>query len=360
MKKSTLITGYLAAFIFLIGVIFKVQHYPGAGILITLSCIVISLGYGLPLFFEKNKFTSNFYQKFFNFLVLLLMLLIPTGFMFKVQHWPYAGALIYLGNILLFICIPFIIINAVQSKDLQKKLNYHNEAIIFILLAGFSIFMLLARTDKNILNSFAPIGNAVVTEMKFNEAKSNELFAVLENTVIANSAGKAYLEKAQSVKNASDSLDLYIMGLEKLLITATEQKSGNPDSLETIKNNTDYVTVDTILFEKQFKATELKQKLITYKELIGQNTNSRGKDIINLLFNTDNPLPVEGDTLTWEVAKFKHFPVVAVMLSLNQIRSNIRLLEAETMTYLQAMAAIAKPAASEAVKDKDKKNKTKP
>ena len=354
MKKSTLITGYLTAFVFLIGVIFKVQHWPGAGMMITFGCIIFSFGYGLPLFFEKNKYASNSYQKFFNFWILLLILLIPSGFLFKVQHWPGAGMMIYIGNILLLIGIPLIIFNAIKSIDPLKKFNFHNEAILFIFLSAFSIFMLFARTDKNIFNSLTPIGHSVIAEMTFNEGKSNELFAVLENTVNSNSAGKIYLEKAQSVKNACDTLNLYITDLEKLLITVTGQIAGNMDSLETIKANSDYIALDTVLFEKQNKAKELKQKLVIFKELVIQNTNSRGKDIITLLFNTDDPLPTEGDTMTWESTRFKHSPAVAVILSLNQTRSNIRLLEAETMTYLQAMAAIAKPAV-EAVKVKDKK-----
>jgi hypothetical protein len=355
MKKNTLITGYLTAFIFLIGIIFKAQHYPGAGILIIFSCIIFSLGYGLPLFFEKNSFATNSYQQFLNLLVFIMMVLIPTGFMFKIQHWPGAGVLIYLGNLLLIIGIPLIIINAVKSDEIQKKLNYHNEAILFIFLTAFSIFMLLARNDKNILNAFTPVGNNVITEMKYHETKSNEIFTVLVNTVNANNAGKIYLDKAKTVKTASDTLNKYITDLEKLLVATTEQTDGNPDSLETIKAKDDYSAVNNVLFKEQLKAKELKQKLITYSELVGQNTNSRGKQIIDLFFNTDDPSSIEGDSLTWEAAKFQKLPLVSVLLTLNQTRANIRMLEAETMTYLQAIAASVKSVPNEEVKKPVKK-----
>jgi hypothetical protein len=350
MKKSTLMTGYLAAFVFLIAVIFKMLHYPGSGILITIGCVVFSLGYGIPVFLEKNKFATNSFQKFFNLFVLIMMLLIPAGFMFKIMHWPGAGIMIYVGNILLLIGIPLIIFNAIKSNDPQKKLNYHNEAIIFILMAGFSIFMLFARSDKNFLGTLTQVGHTVMTEMKYNEAKSNDLFAILENTVSTNPAGKPYLEKAKSVRNASDSLNIYITDLEKVLIAATTQTNGNPDSLETIKFMAEIKAIDTILFEKQLKAKELKEKLLTYTAFIGENTNSRGKDIITALFNIADPQPVEGDTLTWEALKFGKMPLATVILSMNQIKSNVRLLEAETMSYLQAMAAIAKNTSVEPAK----------
>ena len=117
MKKSTLITGYLTAFIFLIGVIFKGLHYPGAGILITIGCIAFSLAYGIPLFIEKNKVATNSYQKFFNLFVLILILVIPTGFLHKIMHWPYANLLVNASNILLVIGIPLIIINLYHIKS---------------------------------------------------------------------------------------------------------------------------------------------------------------------------------------------------------------------------------------------------
>jgi hypothetical protein len=355
MKKSTLITGYLTAFIFLIGVIFKSLHYPYAGILITIGCVLFALAYGIPLFLEKNKVATNSYQKFFNLFILILILVIPTAFIHKIMHWPYAGILVNLSNILLLIGIPLIIFNAVKSKDSLKKLNFHSEAILFIMLTAFSIFILFSNTNKTILNAFAPIGNTVIAEMKYQESKSNELFTTLENAVNSNTATASYLEKAKAVKNASDSLNIYITELEKLMITATEQTDGNPDSLETIKAKAEFAEVHKVLFKDQQKAKELKEKLVAYKELLGQNTNSRGKDIITIFFNTDDPLPKAGDTMTWEEAKFEQQPLVAVLLTLNQTRSNIRLLEAETMTYLQAVAATSRPVT--VVEDKDKEKK---
>jgi len=355
MKKSTLFTGYLTSFLILIGVIFKGLHYPYAGPLISIGCIAFSLTYGIPLFIEKNKIATNSYQKFINIFVLILILLIPTGFLFKVQHWPYANILVNLSNILLLIGIPILIISAIKSKDPLKNLNFHNEAVLFILITGFSFFIFLTKIDKSILNALASNGNTVIAEMKYHETKSNELFTTLENAVNSNTAGKAYLDKAKEIKNASDSLNIYIISLEKLLITTSKQKDGNPDSLQTIEANADFGVVHRVFFKEQSKALELKQKLVAYSELVGQNTNSRGKEIINLFFNTDVHQSVKGDTLTWEEAKFQRLPLVAVLLTLNQIRSNIRLLEAETMTYLQAIAAITKPVPTEPEKDKGKK-----
>jgi hypothetical protein len=300
MKKSTLMTGYIASFLFLIGVIFKVLHYQYAGAIVVVGCVLFSLLYAIPLFFERNKQATGGYQKFFNFVVLLMMIFIPAGFLFKLMHWPGAGIILYIAYALLLVGIPLIIYNAVKITDSYKKLNFHNEAIILILLAGFSTMTIYNKPSKSPLASLAQAGHTVMAEMKYNEAKSNDLFAIMENTVQANPAGQPYLEKGKLVKNASDSFCIYITDLQKSLIAATAQTDGNPDSLETIKAMCNTKNIDTILFETQNKAKELKEKINVHTALITEHTNSRGKDIITALFTTTDPQPVEGDTLTWE------------------------------------------------------------
>jgi hypothetical protein len=361
MKKSTLITGYVAAFILLLGMLFKWQHYLGAGVMITIGCVVFSFAYGIMLFIEKNKIADTSSQKLVNILTLILMLVIPNSFLFKNMHWPGGSVLFYASHILMIIGIPVLIYHAVKTQDALKKLNFHHIAIIFVVLTGFSFFVWSMGSPYPILNAYVPIGNTVTSEMKYQETVSNDFYAILENTVNTNPAGKPYLEKAKEIKDASDSLNTYILNLEQLLITTTGQQNGIPDSLERLESKMEYGIPYGILVEqkegkepKDPKGKELKQKLIAYKELVGQNTNSRGKDIIAALFITDDPQPVEGKTITWEAGRFQHLPMVAVLLTLNQMRSEVRMLEAETMSYLQAMAAIAKPA-NEQAPEKEKK-----
>lgn len=340
MKKLTLIFGYLSALLMLAGIIFKIQHWPGAGIALVLGCVLFPTAYGIPLVLEKNKFAENSFQKFFNIWVWILMF-IPVSFMFKMQHWPGGAIGLIASEILLVISIPIVIIHAVKAKDILKNLNFHNEAILFIYLTAFSFFVWQSLLSKSVLNAFTPAGNTVLTELKFHEAKSNELFTSIENAVGNNAAGKNYLEKASAVKSSCDSLNAFILSLENLMITRTGQTNGNPDSLQTI-NLKDYTKGPQYLMIEEKNGAVLKAKLNEFKTMMDQNTNSRGKEIISLFFNTADPLADENGTInTWESQKFQHLPMVSVLLTLNQLRSDMRMLEAETMTYLQAMAAKA-------------------
>jgi hypothetical protein len=214
--------------------------------------------------------------------------------------------------------------------------------------------MFYTKTDKSILNSFNSLNKTVIAEMKFHENKSIELYTTLENAVKSNTAGKEYLDKATMIKNACDSFNLYITDLENLLITTSQETPGNADSFESIYEKANYGVVYKVLFNEQAKAKEFKDKLIAFRDMVAQNTNSRGKEIITQFFNTDDPAPENNDTLTWEEAKLQRMPLVAVLFSLNQTRASIRLLEAETMTYLQAVAATTRPTVVMEIKEKTK------
>jgi heme/copper-type cytochrome/quinol oxidase subunit 2 len=323
----------------LAGIIFKSQHWLGANIAIVLGCCLLPLAYGIPLFIEKNKSAENSFQKFFNIWVLILTF-ISIPFMFKFQHWDGAGIMLIVSEILLVVSIPIFIIRAVKAKDSLKNLNFHNEAILFIFITASPIYIWISSISKEVLTSFVPAGNTVLTEMKYHEAKSNELYNTLESAVGNNAAGKNYLTKAITVKTSCDSLNAFILSIENLIITGAGQKSGNPDSLQTIYISGNLSISGKVMITEK-KGEALKAKINEFKTLIDQNTNSRGKDIIGLLFNTDDPKPENDRPLTWESVKFEHLPMISALLTLNQLRSDVRLLEAETMIYLQTMAAQA-------------------
>lgn len=357
MKKRTMITGYAAALMVLAGLVFKLQHWPGASILIVSGSAIFSFGYGILLFLEKRKATEESLPKYIAIWVLLLMIVIPVSFAFKMQHWPGASVGIIASHLLLFLSIPVLIIYAIKTKDPLKKLNFHNEVIIIILLAAFSIFVWKMRINKTILETFIPLNQTVVSEMKYHEAKSNELFTTMESAVNASNAGKSFFEKAKEVKNACDSLSDLIISYEKEMVKLSGQENCNVDSLTLwAKDNVNFPAAFMIVAGNGEK---LKNELISFKEKIDQRTNSRGKEVIALFFNTDDPKPVEGETMprTWLSMKFQYVPMIAVLFELNQIRANIRLLEAETMIYLQAMVAKAVTNSTATANEEKKENK---
>ncbi|MCX6327538.1 MAG: hypothetical protein NT144_12950 [Bacteroidia bacterium] len=143
MKKSTFILGVISTFLVLIGGAFKIQHWPGAGICLTLGVVLFAFVYSIMLMIDKNALAQNSFQKFVNVITMVAMMLIPVSFLFKAQHWPGAGIGIFIGNFILLAMIPILFAHGSKESDPVKKLNFNNEAILLVLLTAFSFFIWL-------------------------------------------------------------------------------------------------------------------------------------------------------------------------------------------------------------------------
>ncbi len=143
MKKATLILGIVSSFLFLVGITLKILHLPGAGPCLFLSVILFALGYSPLLLVDRNKITQDVNQKWVNMMSATVMSIVAITFLFKAMHWPGAGIGVYLGNILLLLMIPVLFLHAYKEKDEMKKMNFYNEAILMVVISGFSLFIWL-------------------------------------------------------------------------------------------------------------------------------------------------------------------------------------------------------------------------
>ena len=118
MKKTVYFSGFVAAFCILIGLMFKIMHWPGAtAILITgnlsLSVCLLAILYGLLT--NKTTFPRMTYSRIL-FGVVGGMLL-ASGIFFKIMHWPGANILLVIGMFLItFIFLPIFFWQLYRSE----------------------------------------------------------------------------------------------------------------------------------------------------------------------------------------------------------------------------------------------------
>jgi hypothetical protein len=141
MKRSTYLIGVTSSILFFIGTIFKIMHWPLAGAFLTLSILLFALGYAVLLLLDKNKIAQNCYQKFVNWMTAATMIVVSVSFLFKAQHWPGAGILIYVAHAVLVVMIPVLFIQGLKESDPVRKLNINNIAIILTFITAVSIFL---------------------------------------------------------------------------------------------------------------------------------------------------------------------------------------------------------------------------
>ncbi len=143
MRKSTLSLGVISSVLFVIAVLFKFQHWPGAGICLAVSLLIFALIYSPLLMIDRNSFAKDSTQRLTNLVGMFGMTIIGISVLFKLMHWPGAGVGVIIGNLTLVILIPILFYRASKETEAIKRLNSYNEAIVLIFLTGFSLFIWL-------------------------------------------------------------------------------------------------------------------------------------------------------------------------------------------------------------------------
>ena len=137
MKQKIYILGVITTMVIFMGTIFKINHWPAAGIMITAGMVTFVLVF-LPLALidsyrgEENKLNKPLYIA-----TGVTGFVIFTGMLFKIMHWPYAGTMLAIALIFPYIVfLPVFII--VTARD--KNFNIYNTAFVLLLLAVNSVF----------------------------------------------------------------------------------------------------------------------------------------------------------------------------------------------------------------------------
>ncbi len=122
MKTTMKISGVVGTIMLGFAVLFKIQHWPGAGILMTLGSLTLALVFLPSALSLLWKETHNSKRLFLFISAFLTGACFIAGTLFKIQHWSGAGYILILGTvsgILLF--IPALLMN--RLNDREKKLK---------------------------------------------------------------------------------------------------------------------------------------------------------------------------------------------------------------------------------------------
>jgi hypothetical protein len=137
MKQKIYILGLISAMILSTGVIFKMEHWPAAGIMITLGTLLLVLIFFPAALINNYKAEGNSQNRLLYIVTYITCFVVFIGILFKIMHWPYAGV-----TLLIAIPFPYIVFLPVflivTSKN--KNFNIYNTVFVLLLLAMNSVF----------------------------------------------------------------------------------------------------------------------------------------------------------------------------------------------------------------------------
>ncbi len=132
-------------FLFL-GLFWKRMHWPGASVLITVSLISMSIAYFFLALKMIYSVKNNTYFKIIGAIAALFISLISTGMAFKFQHWPGAGIFVTLSLVPSLVFTMIVLITLPGSGYIQWKSKYK---LLFTrkLLLPWMFFLLFAAVS---------------------------------------------------------------------------------------------------------------------------------------------------------------------------------------------------------------------
>ncbi|MGA2407086.1 MAG: hypothetical protein ABSF81_10095 [Bacteroidales bacterium] len=140
MKQKIYILGVITAMIISTGIILKVNHWPTAGILITAGTLILVLLFLPAALINSYKAEGHSQNKLLYIVTWITCFVVFIGMLFKIMHWPHAG--VGLSIALPFPYIVFLpVFLVVTSKN--KNFNIYNTVFVLLLLALNSVFSAL-------------------------------------------------------------------------------------------------------------------------------------------------------------------------------------------------------------------------
>ncbi len=188
MKQKLYTAGLANLIIILTGAIFKINHFPGAGILLTSGIIAFVIVFIPAALISNYRQTSNSRNRILYIVTGITCFVVFTAMLFKIMHWPFAGNALMIG-----IIFPYAVFLPVFLFITSRNSNISIYHIVFVLflLALSSVFnaLLSLNVGRNIIEDSMNVSeniNIVKTSLlRINQdQKQSEIARKIDETLL--------------------------------------------------------------------------------------------------------------------------------------------------------------------------------
>jgi uncharacterized membrane protein len=143
------ISAFLAGMFFILGTLFKIQHWPAAGILLLLA-VLFGMVFFIPaLLVSKLQDQENKLKRPVYIIGAIGAICYAAGMFFKIQHWPLAGTLMVLGLIVLCaIALPW------YTWITWEKESYVSPKFLYMVIGLLAIIIPGALINLNLQHNY--------------------------------------------------------------------------------------------------------------------------------------------------------------------------------------------------------------
>jgi hypothetical protein len=295
------ISAFFAGFFFISGTLFKVQHWPGAGLILILAAIFGILFFVPALLAYKLKDTEKKHKRPVYILGAIGVIFYLTGLLFKIIHWPLATVFMVAGFVILcFMAFPWF------TWLTWKKDQFVSVHFIYMLIGMLLIIVPGALVNLNLQHSYENgfFPHLERQQMIYN-VKSDQ-----NNLVLAKYHDSLVYNEMEKIHSRTAELVSYITDIQVKMVRESEGKPGNPAIAKDQISETDRGTkilytrlsnpftsepVKTFLFNGSRERQNLESEISNYTKFISElqfNDNQNNSWALNASGELAGLLPV--------------------------------------------------------------------
>jgi len=213
------ISAFLSAGLFITGILFKIQHWNGVGPVLILAGVIVVFLLIPSLLSAALQNTENKDLRPVYITGAVGLAAFFAGFLFKIMHWQGAGVLLLGGlSVISFIVLPWY-------TWLKWKDERHVRPEFIFLIAGLlSVIMPSALLNINLQRSF---DEGYFTNLEEQQALFNSMFQKKGELLASYQDSSAY-ELMREIDSRTSGLLEVINTVEKKMVGESEGEPGNP------------------------------------------------------------------------------------------------------------------------------------
>ncbi len=342
VKKPLLnITAFLGSFGFIMGSFFKIMHWPGTAWLLILGMGILSLLFMPALMIYLREKAENRKEKKVYTSGIISGMIYMLAILFKMMHWPGASIMLMLSSIALVVLfiIPYTVYHFKDEEFVKAKFVYLIAAFTWLML--FTMLLAL-NVEISVLRGFDQVDEKLHETQAFYELKNKKAYLVLKDSS-AYEEMQEISKNADDLVLYAHNLKLQVFRKyyegevfdESLIVDASTVNLKNWN--DGGRSNTSAPQFVMIGGENiQGKALELKAKIEGFKEglLLKLDSDSEKSKLINEILKTEVPDDNPQGFSTWEEYCFKRVTIVGCINILSSIQRDVRIAESEVLDYL--------------------------
>ena len=217
---------------------------------------------------------------------------------------------------------------AVKKRPVSNRQKMIN--LMYVVLMA----MLALNVSSDVLNGFSLVDQSLNRSTANATATNQSIYDALEEQLKANPKKvQEWYDKAQYVRQMSDSLYNFAEELKELIVRQSDGKDGD---VRNIRNREDLEAATSVMLAPGTgRGRELYNSINSYRDrIVTMVTDSAQRRIIASNLNTEVPQNVRTLGKNWQEYMFESMPTAAAVTLLTKLQSDVRDAEGEVLHTL--------------------------